>query len=95
MINEKMIKEKMKSLKNKLILKKVIRTEILFTPMLIVVPLIIGFFLIYDWYLRGFLEGNFDYTAELFFGIIIIIGNIAFDIPFIKSLITLSKKSNK
>ena len=94
MINENKIKEKMKSLKNKLILKKVIRTEILFTPMLIVVPLVIGSFLIFDWYSRGYLEGNFDFTAELFFGIIIIIGNIVFEIPFIKSLIALSKKNN-
>ena len=94
MINENKIKEKMKSLKNKLILKKVIRTEILFTPMLIVLPIIVGIFLIYDWYSRGYLEGNFDFTAELFFGIIIIIGNIVFDIPFIKSLIALSRKNN-
>ena len=88
-----MIKEKIKSIKNKLILKKVIRTEILFTPLLIVLPLIVGFFLIWDWYTRGYIEGNFDYIAELFFGIIIIIGNIAFDIPFIRSLIALSKKN--
>jgi len=87
-----MIKVSMKSIKDKISLKKVIRTEILFTPMLIVLPLVIGLSLIWDWYSRGYLMGNFDYTSQLFFGLIIIIGNIAFDIPFIKSLIELSKK---
>ena len=90
-----MIKVSMKSIKDKISLKKVIRTEILFTPMLIVLPLVIGLSLIWDWYFRGYLMGNLDYTAQLFFGLIIIIGNIAFDIPFIKSLIELSKKNKK
>jgi len=79
-------------MKNEKNLKRVIRTEILFTPLLIILPLVIGFFLIYDWYMRGFSMGNTDYNAELLFGLIIIFGNIAFDIPFIKSLKALSNK---
>ncbi len=85
----------MKFKKNEKNLKRVIRTEILFTPLLIVFPIIVGLFLIYDWYQRGISVGCFDYTAELFFGLIIIFGNIAFDFPFIKSLRDLSKKKNK
>jgi hypothetical protein len=68
---------------------KVIRTEILFTPLLIIFPLIVGIFLIYDWIDNGL---NPDYYGSLVLGLIIIIGNIAFDIPFIKSLRELSKK---
>jgi len=85
----------MKLLKNEIDFRKLVRTEILFMPLLIVLPLVVGFFLIHDWYTRGFLMGNFEYTAQLFFGLIIIIGNIAFDIPFIKSIRELSKKKMK
>lgn len=68
-----------------------IRAELIFMPLLICVPLLVGFFLINDWYVRGFSVNNSDYTAQLFLGIIILAGNILFDIPFIKSLIKLSK----
>ena len=71
---------------------KVIRTEILFTPLLIIFPIIVGIFLIYDWIDNGF---AFHYYGSLIIGIIIIIGNIAFDIPFIKSLRELSWKNKK
>ena len=92
-VDIKSIKVDIKSIKEKISLKKVIRTEILFTPMLIDVPLVIGLSLIWDWYSRGYLMDNSNYTAQLFFGIIIIIGNITFDIPFIKSLVELAKKN--
>jgi len=74
---------------------RVIRTEILLTPLLIIVPIIVSFFLIYDWYTRGFLENNTDFNAQLVLGIIILIGNILFDIPFMKSLRDLAKKKEK
>ena len=35
--------------------KKIFRTEIIFTPLLFVAPLIVGVFLIYDWYTRDFI----------------------------------------
>lgn len=73
---------------------KVIRAEILFTPLLIIVPIIVSVFLIYDWFARGFLINNSAYDVELMLGIIILIGNIIFDIPFIKSLKALSKGKN-
>ena len=81
----------MEYLKNDKSFARLIRAELLFMPLLICVPILVGFFLINDWYFRGFLENNSDYTAQLFLGIIILVGNILFDIPFIKSLIKLSK----
>ena len=72
---------------------KVIKTEILFTPLLIVFPLIIAGSLISDWYINGYALGNSSsYEGELILGIIILIGNIIFDIPFIKSLIHYRRK---
>ena len=89
-----MIKEKMEYMKTDNNYAKVIRTEILFTPLLIIVPIIVSVFLIYDWFTRGFLVNNPAYDGELMLGIIILIGNIIFDIPFIKSLKALSKGKN-
>lgn len=73
---------------------KVIRTEILFTPLLIALPFVVGVLLIYDWCTRGFFENNPAFHGELMLGIIILVGNIIFDIPFIKSLKALSKRKN-
>jgi hypothetical protein len=71
---------------------KVIRTEILLTPLLVIFPLLIGFLLINDWYSRGFVIGVSDYDIELILGVIIIVVNIVFDIPFVKALIKRNKK---
>ena len=88
----RMNKSEMKYMKKEFYFSKVIRAEILFTPFLIALPLIVGFSLIYDWYARGIIEGNPAFNGELVIGIIIIVGNIVFDIPFVKSLRVLSKK---
>jgi len=87
-----MEKKEMKYLKKQYYFSKIIRTEILFTPLLIGLPLIVGSFFIYDWYIRGVIGNCTAYKGELILGIIIIIGNIVFDMPFIKSLRILSKK---
>lgn len=65
---------------------KIVKIEILFTPLLVVTPFLVGFFLIQDWYIRDYLWGELDLFRQLLLGCIIIIGNILFDIPFIKSL---------
>lgn len=75
--------------------KKVIRTELLLTPLLVFLPLVIGLLFIYDWYSRGVVEGNPGYFGTLMLGLIILIGNIIFDIPFIKSLRELTKNKEK
>ena len=94
-----MNKEKMSYMKTEIKnYNKIVRAELLFTPLLIALPLIIGVFLIYDWYIRGFSANNSAFTGQLMLGIIILIGNILFDIPFVKSLvksIILISKSNK
>jgi len=78
--------------------KRAFRTELLLAPLLVVFPFIIGIIFINDWYVRDFLEGSLDLHGELILGIIIIVGNILFDIPFIKSLrnfTALFRKSGK
>jgi len=72
--------------------KKIFRTEIIFTPLLFVAPLIVGVFLIYDWYTRDFIFNELNLFGELILGITIIIGNFLFDIPFIKSLKKFSRE---
>lgn len=64
----------------------VIKIELYFAPLLIIVPIIVSILLIQDWYYRGFTIGTSIYDGELLLGIIILIGNITFDIPFLKSL---------
>ena len=71
---------------------KVVKTEIALTPLLIVLPLIVAIFLINDWFFSGFSKGISKYDGELLLAIIILIGNIMFDIPFIRSLIQYKKK---
>ncbi len=72
--------------------EKIVRTEIIFTPLLVVAPLLVGFFLIYDWYARDFILNELNLSGELMLGVIIIVGNILFDIPFIKSLTKFSRE---
>lgn len=66
--------------------KSIVRTEILLTPLLIGLPMIIGILFICDWFYRGFLTYSSVFDGELILGIIILVSNIMFDIPFIKSL---------
>ena len=82
-----MNKEDMKYIEKNNNNSKLIKTEIMFAPLLIFLPFIVGVFFINDWYVRGVIEGNSGYIGSLFLGLIILIGNIMFDIPFIKSLI--------
>ena len=66
--------------------RNIVRIEILLTPLLIGLPIIVGFLFIYDWFYRGFLTNSSVFDGELILGIIILVSNIMFDIPFIKSL---------
>ncbi len=56
-----------------------------------ILPLIVAIFLIYDWFCRGFLMGSSMYNGELMLGIIIVVANIIFDIPFIVLLIRFNR----
>jgi hypothetical protein len=64
------------------------RLELWFAPLLIILPIVVSIFLIRDWFYRGFSLGISTYDGELFIAIIILVGNIIFDIPFLKSLIS-------
>jgi hypothetical protein len=66
--------------------KNIVRTEMLLTPLLIGLPMIIGILFICDWFYRGFLTYSSVFDGELILGIIILVSNILFDIPFIRSL---------
>ena len=66
--------------------EKRIKLEILFTPIILTVPFIVGVLLIYDWYNRDITLNQLELEGELMLGIIILIVNIIFDIPFVKSL---------
>lgn len=81
-----MNKEKMKYIEIDSDKGKVIQPEKIFAPLLISLPLLVGTFFIYDWYIRGFSVGYNYLNGELFLGIIIIGFSLLFDIPFIRSL---------
>lgn len=86
-----MNEENMKYLKNNNN-SKILRTEILFAPILIVLPFIVGILLINDYYTRGIIGQDPKYFGELILGLVIIIANIIFDIPFVKSLMKKKEK---
>ena len=73
-------------------LRGIVRAEIWFTPLLVIFPLVVGSFLICDWFCRDFSMNDLELTGELMLGIIILVGNIMFDIPFLKSLTSFRKK---
>jgi hypothetical protein len=66
--------------------------ELWFAPMLIIVPIGVSFFFVWDWMVRGVSTGSSMYDGELFLGSLLLIGNLVFDIPFLRSLHMLSKK---
>jgi len=72
--------------------KRVIRTEILFTPVLVALPICVGILFIYEWYTHSIIDSISGYFGMLILGIILIVGNIIFDIPFIRSLLRFFKK---
>ena len=83
----------MEYLKKEKNMSKIIRTELLFAPLLIITPFIVGSVFIYEWYSRGFVTGVSSFDFEVVLGLIIIFGNLMFDIPFVKSLRRLSREN--
>ena len=69
-----------------------LRLELWFAPILIVAPLAVSLFLVWDWYARGSSLGLSTYDGELLLGLLILCGNLAVDIPFLRSIRTLRKK---
>lgn len=71
--------------------KRLLRLELWFAPFLVVVPLIVSIVFIAEWYFNGYLKGISMYDGEAILGLVIFLGNILFDIPFLKSLKTMKK----
>ena len=71
---------------------KLLRTEIWLAPVLIILPLVIVFLLLGTWFCNGFLMGSTAYDGELFLGLIILLGNLLFDIPFLRSLMNYKRE---
>ena len=71
---------------------KLRRAELWLAPLLILAPILVSVFLINDWFVRGFSTGISRYDGELLLAVIILAGNILFDISFIKSIKTSSRK---
>jgi hypothetical protein len=78
--------------RKKNIQKLLVRLELWLAPVLIIVPLSISLFFLWDWFIRGFSMNNSLYDGELFLGMILLVGNLVFDIPFLKSLRMLRKQ---
>jgi hypothetical protein len=72
--------------------KLLLRLELWFAPMLIIVPIGVSLFFVWDWYVRGFSIGSSMYDGELLIGLLLFIGNLLFDIFFLRSLRILKKK---
>ena len=72
--------------------KLLLRLELWFAPVLIIVPIGVSLFFLWDWYVRGFSTGSSVYDGELLIGLILLIGNLMFDIFFLRSLRILKKK---
>jgi len=80
--------DQIKHLQRKLLL----RLELWFAPVLIIIPILAGLTLMVDWYLRGGSTGSSLYDGEFLLGLLILIGNLLFDIPFLLLIRTLKKK---
>jgi hypothetical protein len=66
--------------------KLLLRLELWFAPMLIIVPIGVSFFFVWDWMVRGFSTGSSAYDGELILGLLLLFGNLFFDVLFLRSL---------
>ena len=79
------MRNKNESRKNN-IQKLLLRLELWFAPVLIIVPIVVSFFFIWIWYMRGFSTGSSLYDGELILGLFLLFGNLFFDVFFLRSL---------
>jgi hypothetical protein len=69
-----------------------LRLELWFAPLLLLVPIIVSVVFLLEWYTKGFINGSSEYDGELLLSLLLIVGNLVFDIPFVRSIRTLKKK---
>jgi len=72
--------------------KLLLRLELWFAPSLLLVPIIVSVVFLLEWYTKGYITGSSEYNGELILGLLLILGNLLFDIPFVRSIRTLKKK---
>jgi len=72
--------------------KLLLRLELWFAPLLILIPLVVSLFFIGDWYSRGFSTGSSVHDGELLLGMLLLFGNLAVDIPFLRSIRIIKKR---
>ncbi len=72
--------------------KLLLRLELWFAPLLLVVPVIVSVVFLLEWYTKGFLMGSSAYDGEFLLGLLVLVGNMLFDLPFIRSIRTLKRK---
>ncbi len=72
--------------------KLLLRLELWFAPLLLVVPVIVSVVFLLEWYTKGFLMGSSEYDGEFLLGLLVLVGNMLFDLPFIRSIRTLKRK---
>lgn len=72
--------------------EQLVRVELLFAPLLIILPLVVSLILFWSWFSFGYLLGDSSYTRELVIACIILVGNVLFDVPFLRSLLLFRKQ---
>ena len=72
--------------------KLLLRLELWFAPMLIIVPIGVSLFFVWDWVVRGFSTGSSMYDGELILGLLLLFGNLFFDVLFLSHFVYKSKK---
>jgi hypothetical protein len=71
---------------------KVLRTELILTPLLVALPLFVSFLFLYHWFENGYSVGDAAFNGELLLAFIILISNVAFDIPFVKTMLRYKRR---
>jgi len=66
----------------------VLRAELWLSPLLILAPLLVSILMIGNWYNHGYLQHTTTYNGQLIVGLLILLGNLLFGIPFLKHLRT-------
>ncbi len=66
--------------------------ELWFAPLLIILPFVVSLVFFWDWYTHGFTQQTSTFDGEFFLGLLLLIGNLVFDIPFLRSVRILRKK---
>ena len=72
--------------------EKLIRMEFWAAPLLIAIPIIVSLLFLWSWFSNGYSQGSSAYDGELLIALLILVGNIIFDIPFLRALISFKRR---